>query len=173
MRLLGAKRHSPLQYDKRYCYLSIDSISFCKWFKRYISLMDRNYGYFQYSWCNNHKVSQLALDKNDDHLFTALVTKIINTPVTALDANIAQGTMDPKFELHTFSDTNRRRLNKSIKFTPKENAGFSLAHFLWSACGFKHLLWFQSWAGLLALLPTPKVVKIDTCLRNSFPAGNF
>ena len=81
-----------------------------------------------------------------------------------------------KFELLTFSDANCRRLNKSIKFTPKENAGFSLAHFLWSACGFKHLLWFQSWAGLLAVLPTPKVVfsaKNDTCLRNSFPADNF
>ena len=63
-------------------------------------------------------------------IFTALVTKIINTLVTALDANIAQGTTDPKFELLTFSDTNHRRLNKSIKFTPKENAGFSLAHFL-------------------------------------------
>ena len=53
-------------------------------------------------------------------IFTALVTKIINTPVTALDTNIAQGTTDPKFELHTFSDANRRRLNKRIKFTPKK-----------------------------------------------------
>ena len=32
-------------------------------------------------------------------IFTALVTKIINTPVTALDANIAQGTTDPKAAL--------------------------------------------------------------------------
>ena len=37
-----------------------------------------------------------------------------------------------KFELLTFSDANRRRLNKSIKFTPKENVGFNLAHFLCS-----------------------------------------
>ena len=32
-------------------------------------------------------------------IFTALVTKIINTPVTALDANIAQGTTDPEAAL--------------------------------------------------------------------------
>ena len=30
---------------------------------------------------------------------TALVTKIIKTPVTALDANIAQGTTDPEAAL--------------------------------------------------------------------------
>ena len=83
-----------------------------------------------------------------------------------------------KFELLTFSDANRRRLNKSIKFTPKENVGFGSFPVQQCTCtwGFKNLLLFQSWAGLLAFLPTPKVVfsaKIDTCLRNSFLANNF
>ena len=32
-------------------------------------------------------------------IFTALVTKIKNIPVTALDANIAQGTTDPEAAL--------------------------------------------------------------------------
>ena len=53
-------------------------------------------------------------------IFTALVTKIINTPVTALDANIAQGTTDPKFELLTFSDTNRRRQQKQQIYTQRK-----------------------------------------------------